>query len=138
MRMAPRRTADHSRNSPISAVASRLAREIAASNGAPVARGFPATATQIFEGPGAIDWPPSLIGVTLSRRGSRSDWGATLMGSSLTELVPETPISPATAGTSPDKRLLGIGLKSLQLKGVRHPYDDVTVRDPVHTLGPAQ
>jgi hypothetical protein len=32
------------------------------------------------------------------------------------ELVPETPMSPATIGTSSDKRLLGVGLKSLQLR----------------------
>jgi hypothetical protein len=32
------------------------------------------------------------------------------------ELVPENPISPASIGNSPDKRLLGIGLKSMQLK----------------------
>jgi hypothetical protein len=35
------------------------------------------------------------------------------------ELVPETPISPATAGISSDQRLLGIGLKSLQLGAVQ-------------------
>jgi hypothetical protein len=32
------------------------------------------------------------------------------------ELVPETPISTATIGTSSDKRLLGVGLKFLQLR----------------------
>jgi hypothetical protein len=32
------------------------------------------------------------------------------------ELVPETPTSPATTGASSDQRLLGIGLKSLQLR----------------------
>jgi hypothetical protein len=32
------------------------------------------------------------------------------------ELVPETPMAPATIGTSSDKRLLGVGLKSLQLR----------------------
>jgi hypothetical protein len=32
------------------------------------------------------------------------------------ELVPETPISPATTGVSSDQRLLGIGLKSLQVR----------------------
>jgi hypothetical protein len=35
------------------------------------------------------------------------------------ELVPETPMSPATSGISFDKRLLGIGLKSLQLREVK-------------------
>jgi hypothetical protein len=34
------------------------------------------------------------------------------------ELIPEIPISPATIGISSDKRLLGVGLKSLQLRGV--------------------
>src|SRR5262249_38138201 len=35
------------------------------------------------------------------------------------ELVPETPISPATTGASPAQRLLGIGLKSLQLRELK-------------------
>jgi hypothetical protein len=39
------------------------------------------------------------------------------------ELVPQTPVSPATTGTSSDQRLLGIGLKSFQLREVARRAD---------------
>jgi hypothetical protein len=52
------------------------------------------------------------------------------------EMVPENPISPTTTGTSSDKRLLGVGLKSLQLSELKQEVKPNLV-DPVESV-PAQ
>jgi hypothetical protein len=67
-----------------------------------------------------VDAGELLLGSDITSRSLQVPAAALKLSLFQIELVPETPMSPATTGTSSDQRLLGVGLKSLQIK--EHDY----------------